>query len=99
MIPLVLEAASKPGDRHDSVSLGVSQGNLARRHRRFRAPALPPQSVPGGRFGKGGEAPLRVSSWTLVDPDCPADRVQPGGDVIAPEAQTTPASRARSAIF
>jgi hypothetical protein len=25
-----------------------------------RAPALPAQSNPGGRVGKGGEAPLRV---------------------------------------
>jgi hypothetical protein len=26
-----------------------------------RAPALPAQPIPGGRFRKGGEAPLRVS--------------------------------------
>jgi hypothetical protein len=25
-----------------------------------RAPALPAQSIPGGRFRKGGKAPLRV---------------------------------------
>ncbi len=33
----------------------------------LRAPALPAQSIPGGRLRKGGEAPLRVSDVLPFD--------------------------------
>src|SRR6266542_5370082 len=83
-LPQESVARAKPALEPEHLSLGGAISNRSPachvRVFHFRAPALPAQRILGGRFRKGGEAPLRVErteSTPRVRPSGAASQLDP----------------------